>query len=637
MKRFSVKYKLIFGVVLLVVIPLAVVGFFSSRKATEALRRTSEVQARRYAESLASSVDIVLAEQARIVRGLSENFRTFGGMDIRFYGGAGIDTLTSERLNTRIHNMLKQLGENYESISLGDKNGVLFAGSLQSGETPFFGVDIQSTLYFKKALKTGHPSASTVMASAVSGEPVIIFCSPILDKRERFAGVLSMTYRLASLADLVGMTRNGQTGYAFMVDEQGLIVAHPRNDLVLNLNISVLDGMKKIAAAMMRGETGVGTYVYQDTPKVAGYAPVGKTGWSVAMTRNVDEYANWGRLIWQFNAMVAAIFLCLAIFGGLAFIRRVFKPLENAVAGIKNGTNQVAEATLQIAAGSQQVANNASQQAATIDTTADSLTDVSKMLRENAENVRQAKDLVSDTSRGVDEAVQIVRQLRESMAAIERSSGETEKIVETIDDIASQTNLLALNASVEASRAGEAGRGFAVVAKHIRMLAQAAALSAGNTSELILQTKQTVQNGTAFVKQVNEKFANIAADSQSVLAVITDIDDASTRQARLISTISQSVSDIDGITKQYAASAEESATATRQMHSEAQRISVVADELAKLFGHKADFASKYRGSAVRSIFSGLGCAHDGTNGSHAEALSHWPEISSWNITGDRAA
>ena len=76
------------------------------------------------------------------------------------------------------------------------------------------------------------------------------------------------------------------------------------------------------------------------------------------------------------------------------------------------------------------------------------------------------------------------------MNEINDASHEIDKIIATINEIASQTNLLSLNASIEAARAGEAGKGFAVVADEIRQLSE--------------QTKDASANITEIIQKLNE-------------------------------------------------------------------------------------------------------------------------------------
>jgi methyl-accepting chemotaxis protein len=587
MKPVGLKYKLLVGVVLIVVVPLAVVGYFSNEKTIQSIRRNSETQSVRTAVGLAQSVELVLAEQTRIVRGLAENFRSFGGMDIRFYGGSGIDEQTARRVNTKIHNTLRELGGNYESIYLADDKGVLFAGSLEGGDTPFSGVDIHDTPFFITAKETVKAVSGSVVVSGITSKPVMVFCSPILDQKDHFAGVICMTFKLDPLIALVAGTRSGETGYAFMVNRAGTIIAHPKDEFILQLNIHDIEGMKDIGKAMTAGETGVGPYEFKDQNKVAGYAPVTPMGWSIAVTQNSEEFLVIAKSIRKFNGIMTAVFVVLALITALLFIRSILKPIERAVDRINSGTHQVSVAAEQVSSGSCTVAEAASQQASTLDETFTALSGVLGTVKDNAENARQAETLVHLSKQVVKGAYGIMEELKTSMDAIETSEKETAKIVKAIDGIAFQTNLLALNASVEAARAGEAGNGFAVVARHVRDLAQQAAGAAKVSAALIQETTLKVQDGARLVRNAQEAFSNVAGHTIRFGDFIEEISSASSCQATSIEEINQSVSALEAITRQYAAFAEESAMATQQMHLQANSMSGVAAELSAIIGNAA--------------------------------------------------
>ncbi|MDX9786502.1 MAG: methyl-accepting chemotaxis protein [Desulfobacterales bacterium] len=585
MKKNGFKFKLYLGVVLIVSLPLSVVGYFSCEKAVKLIRQNTEIQSMRTSSALAQSVDLVLAEQGRIVRGLAENFRSFGGMDIRFYGGAGIDEVTSKRVNTKIHNMLQELGGNYESIYIGDKNGLLFAGSLENGETPFYGVDISSTQFFPAAKESGAPVSSAVFASNITSKPVMVFCAPILDQKERFAGVIGMTFKLDSLAALVAGTKSGETGYAFMVNAEGTVLAHPQTDYILQLNIKEIEGMADISKAILSGHTGVGQYEFKGTKKVAGYASVANIAWSIAVTQDLDELMILAGSIRKFNALIGSAFVVLALMGALVFIRNLCMPIEKAVNHIHAGTHHVSDAARQVFSGSSTVASAAAQQTTTLDEALSKLDEVFETVKENDANARRAEALVTLSKNVVHEAFATMEALKLSMEAIEYSEKETAKIVHVIDGIAFQTNLLALNASVEAARAGESGRGFAVVAKHVRDLAQQAAGAAKTSACLIQETTMKVQSGAELAKNAQDAFSNVADHTIRFGEVIIEISNASSRQTMAIAQINQSIANLEGITRKYAGFAEESASATEQMHQEAELMVGVAEELSGIIGN----------------------------------------------------
>jgi methyl-accepting chemotaxis protein len=83
-------------------------------------------------------------------------------------------------------------------------------------------------------------------------------------------------------------------------------------------------------------------------------------------------------------------------------------------------------------------------------------------------------------------------QIYEETDDLSIKAKDINKIIDTIEAIASQTNLLSLNASIESARAGEAGKGFAVVASEIRKLAEQTKISNAEIKRIIKELQDMV-------------------------------------------------------------------------------------------------------------------------------------------------
>jgi methyl-accepting chemotaxis protein len=170
------------------------------------------------------------------------------------------------------------------------------------------------------------------------------------------------------------------------------------------------------------------------------------------------------------------------------------------------------------------------------------------------------------------------------MAAIKASSDEVAKIVKNIDEIAFQTNILALNAAVEAARAGEAGAGFAVVAEEVRNLAQRSAQAARETSGRIEDAINKTGHGVEVSGKVARSLKEIIEKARIVDDLVGQIAAASNEQAQGISQVNLAVTAMDKVTQSNAATAEESASASQELNSQAVIQKAAVDELLALVG-----------------------------------------------------
>ena len=143
--------------------------------------------------------------------------------------------------------------------------------------------------------------------------------------------------------------------------------------------------------------------------------------------------------------------------------------------------------------------------------------------------------------------------------------------------IRDRTNILALNAAVEAARAGDQGRGFAVVATEVRQLAQRSAQAAREIKTLIETSVGKVAAGSVLVDRAGGSMHEIVSSVQRVTEVIAKITAASTEQNREIQDINNSIHALDQVTQQNAALVEESAAASDNLKTQAERLAQVVN------------------------------------------------------------
>ncbi len=305
----------------------------------------------------------------------------------------------------------------------------------------------------------------------------------------------------------------------------------------------------------------------------------------------------------------ADMFLIIFVIGGILigiilsfFITRgITRPINRIIAGLNEGSDQVASASGQVSSASQGLAEGASEQAASIEETSSSLEEMSSMTKQNADNAGQADNLMKEANQVVVKANDSMNELTTSMQEISKASEETSKIIKTIDEIAFQTNLLALNAAVEAARAGEAGAGFAVVADEVRNLAMRAADAAKNTADLIEGTVKKVSDGSELVTKTNEAFGQVAGSSKKVGELVGEISAASSEQAEGIEQVNKAVVEMDKVVQQNAANAEESASASEEMNAQAEQMKVSVGELMALVGGSGNGNGRTVAGSTKSI------------------------------------
>ncbi|MGV3617035.1 MAG: methyl-accepting chemotaxis protein [Fimbriimonas sp.] len=257
-------------------------------------------------------------------------------------------------------------------------------------------------------------------------------------------------------------------------------------------------------------------------------------------------------------------------------------------------------ASHEIAQGSQKLAISASEAAAVMEQLAAQVAAVGEASSDQRGQVRKAGNALQQSAEGIDgvaasaqtmeatalEGNAAVRETVDAMARVraqavtssekvrelDQRGREIGDIVRTIEGIAEQTNLLALNAAIEAARAGEHGRGFAVVADEVRKLAEQAATSTKQISELINSVTHTVSETVVAIEGTTREIAAGAERSERAGQSLAEILGAARQvaeQAEAVAVLTQTAA---GSMKAVAAAAEQNAHAADEMARGADRV-----------------------------------------------------------------
>ena len=452
-------------------------------------------------------------------------------------------------------------------------------------------------------------------------------------------GMSGVAKSVDELVDVLNSVKIAESGFIYMTDGEGTIIAHSNTDLLGKSHLrDVTSGqtanqlLQQQTFNLARGEEMLYASTY-----------VKSAGWYVIA--QVPENELYSQMD---NASLSMIFWSLVIAGGFALLGvwlagTISKPIENLAAVFKqlgdghgdltkriplpeqretrqlvDGFNRfiaslhdiisrvtdtsanLRQSAFEVASQSKTTQTNSEEQRDRTIQVATALTQMSHTVNDIASSAQaaaaDAQECSSTSTNGLDTTAravaninQLARQVSEVTTVIESLDSHTADIIgilDTIRGISEQTNLLALNAAIEAARAGDHGRGFSVVADEVRSLASRAAQSTDEIQSKIDKFKHDSDQALVKMRDSRGQTEEVVSAAQNLESLLTSIasgiqhiNDVNMQVATATEEQTQVIEDINQNIQQISTNSDDNLHAARQMVAVSDQLDSLAAEL----------------------------------------------------------
>lgn len=617
-KSQNLRTKLTLSFILILMIPSLFVGYLAYLSAKDTVKKEVNQGFEENISLLNSTIDQVLHLKMHDIQVFSEQIKQ------SMYN----HTNTSEVVGT--FDQYLELHEEVESIYIGTEKGE-FIQSKYDSPVPVDYNPKERTWYTDAVANLDELIISPPYLSAGTDEMVITVSRTTNDG----GAVVGIDINISYLQELVNQIEIGETGYATMVDADGIYIAHPSEKIGTAASDGLIENLKHQSKGEFPSE-------YNDEKRYVTYVTNDLTGWRIVGSITQAEVDGAALPILRDTAIVIIAALLIGLGAVYFIIKSVITPivrLKNQAIAVSEGdltqdidvkttdeigelgeafnrmqeslrtiirnveedadvvassaaqlsasSAQTSDAAEQVAESIQEVAHTAEMQTDYVTAASKSLTTLTHGITEIAENAQavaiqteQTTDEAKEGELAVDNTVAQMSSIHESVQSsntITRSlydrSKEVASILNVITEIAGQTNLLALNAAIEAARAGEHGKGFAVVADEVRKLAEQSQQSVTEIQAIVEGFQVDTGNSVKVMEEI----------TQNVLSGIEVSEEASRRFTHIMERMQQLLPAVEAISttaEQAATSVHHVANGVDEVSSSAQNNAAASQQVA---------------------------------------------------------
>lgn len=517
LKNLKLGTKIITLLTLLVIASISIIGTLSTNSQVSLINNNLVYTTKELSIGFSQQIDAFLSEHISLLESISST------NDLKLYNTQDQKVLLQE---------INKKHKDFALIFVTDVEGQQVARSDDKSQFD----NMSERDYFKTVSSQKKTVVSDVLISKTTGKPAVVIAIPIFNVQGDFQGILGATLDLSIIEEMRSKITIGETGYAFLTDTQGQILAHPDKKMVEERsNVSEVEVVTKALA----GESGTQIYEYNGVEVFGSYTTVPTTGWAVVVRQTHDD-AFSSITQTQIKMVSTAIFiLVVTIIIGFILSKRMIKPLLI----LKEAAKQLAEGNLAYDFNIN---------------TGDEVGELSKSFIEMRESL---KNLVYQISSAAD-------NVTKSSQDVLASSKQAEIVA---SQIAEATSQLALGSDEQAKSVENT---FGSINKIVQSIEEIA-VNSDHSFESSSKAEKLVKTGVEIVNTQNIKMEESTNAVGEVSKVIFTLNDKTVQ-------IGQIIEVIEGIAEQTNLLALNAAIEAARAGEQGKGFAVVADEVRKL-------------------------------------------------------
>jgi methyl-accepting chemotaxis protein len=567
-KLWGIKSKLVVYFSTLILLSSIALGYISVQKSSDVVAKEAE-------ESLSSlTEEAIKLTQSRIELKL----RTLEMLSFMH----GMNSMDWNEQQSILIEQLKNTGFMDIAVVQPDGNAYYSDGTIsQLGDRE----------YVINALN-GEKNVSDVIISRVTNSAVLMYAVPIV-RDGKIVGALIGRSDGNALSEITDDTGFGESGYGYIISDNGTIVGHPDRDKVMNQFNPIeeaksdesLKSLSDLFQKAIEEKTGICNYTFDGKDLYAGYSPIQGTKWIFFITAEKDEVLSAiPELVY---AIVRILILTLTVSTFIAFLigNTIANPIvkvigyskkiadlditddiskkylkrkdeigdlagamQSIIDSLRSIIKEITNTSEQLLASSEELTAASQQSAVAAEQISQTVAEVSKGAADQAQSTEEGSSKAYSLGEIIENDQLHMKNLNDGSNKVAEVVEEGLKVIDKLYKITEESNLatndikeVIMKTNDSSAKIGQASSVIATIAQQTNLLALNAAIEAaraGNAGRgfavVAEEIKNLAQQSASSTKEIDEIVSELRSNTQNAVKTMEKVTAISVEQTNSV-------------------------------------------------------------------------------------------------------